>query len=72
VSLDGVSPSLKELSFDNPTQSYTLAQGAGNGLLKLDNGGGTASVTDGNGEHTISAPIELHSTLRSPCPRATR
>jgi hypothetical protein len=63
VSLDGVSPSLKELTFDNPTQSYTLAQGTGSGLLKLDNGVGTASVAADNGDHTISAPIELHSDV---------
>ena len=62
VSLNGVSPSLKGVTFNNPTQSYTVAQGSG-GTLKLNNGASAATISNLNGTHTISAPVELQSNL---------
>ncbi len=58
VNLGGASPSLKALTFDNTTHSYTLGP-TGGGILKLDNAAGTATVTNSNGSHTLGAPIEL-------------
>ena len=60
VSLNGVDPDVAAVTFDNSTYSYTIAQGSG-GTLTLDNGAGTASITDTAGDHTISAPVQLNS-----------
>jgi len=60
VNLDGASPNVKSVTFNNAVNSYTIATGSG-GSLNLDNGAGTASVTDSAGSHTISADIVLHS-----------
>jgi uncharacterized protein YhjY with autotransporter beta-barrel domain len=63
VTLDGVSPSLKAITFNNTLgASYTIAQGTG-GTLKLNNGAGTATITDTAGNHAISAPMELDSNV---------
>ncbi len=53
VSLNGTSPTLANLTFDNATRSYTLAQGSG-GSLVLN---GAATVVVNAGDHGISAPI---------------
>jgi autotransporter-associated beta strand protein len=60
ITLDGASPSLGSLCFDNSSASYTLAAGSG-GTLQLDNGPGTASLTVAAGSHTIAAPMILNS-----------
>lgn len=55
-------PSLRAITFDNATARYTL-RSSGNGVLRLDSGAGTASVTVASGFHRINAPVELHSNL---------
>ena len=62
VTLDGDSPSLNAITFDNTLGgSYTLAQGTG-GKFKLNAGaGGTAQIDNAAGNDTISAPVELDS-----------
>ena len=62
VTLDGASPSLKAITFNNSTHSYTIAQGT-SGTLKLN--GSPATVTDSAGSHTISAPVEFDSSVTS-------
>jgi len=60
VTLDGTY-SVGSLSF-NDANSYTIApQSPTVGVLKMDNGSGTATVTDFGGAHTISAPVVLNS-----------
>ncbi|MGA2442326.1 MAG: dockerin type I repeat-containing protein [Tepidisphaeraceae bacterium] len=51
--------SVGNLSFSS-SFSYDLAPGTA-GVLTMDNGSGTASVTDFSGTHTISAPVVLNS-----------
>ena len=46
------------LSFNNAANAFTLAAGAGANIT-LDNGAGTAFVTDSAGSHTIQAPLTL-------------
>jgi hypothetical protein len=58
VSLNGASPSLSAITFNNSSASYTIAQGTG-GTVKLN--GSPATITDSAGNHTISAPVELDS-----------
>ncbi|MCE9609991.1 MAG: choice-of-anchor D domain-containing protein [Chthoniobacter sp.] len=60
VSLDGASPSLKAVTFDNAAHGYEI-DNAGGGTLKLDNGAASATVTNSAGSHVISAPVELRS-----------
>lgn len=43
--------------------NYTIARGAGSGVLELNNGVGVATVSASSGNHTLSAPLELHSDL---------
>ncbi len=59
VSLDGASPSLSGLTFDN-ANAYTLAQGSG-GELTLKGNGGAAVITVANGSHCVAAPVTLGS-----------
>ena len=58
VTLDGASPSLASLTFNNSSTSYTIAQGSG-GTLTLNGGAGSASLTVLSGIHAISAPMTL-------------
>jgi autotransporter-associated beta strand protein len=62
ASLDGTDPSLAAITFDNSGASYTISQGSG-GVLHLADGGNSASITVSSGSHTISAPVELDSSL---------
>jgi fibronectin-binding autotransporter adhesin len=62
VNLNGVSPSLTGITFDNASGSYTIAQGSG-GNLVLNNGGGNATIATVNGSHAISADVALSSNL---------
>jgi len=61
VNLDGVSPSLANVTF-NSTGSYTIAQGSG-GTLHLANGPSPTTLTVAAGSHTISAPVALDSSV---------
>ena len=58
ITLDGASPSLASLTFDNSSAGYTLAVGSG-GTLQLNGGPGPASLNVANGSHTIAAPLLL-------------
>jgi autotransporter-associated beta strand protein len=60
VTLNGISPSLKAVTFSNSGKSYTLAS-TGGGKLILNAGGSTATVNDTAGNHTISARVEMDS-----------
>ncbi len=60
VSLQGVSPSLQAVVFDNATHGYEI-DNVGGGTLRLYNGAATATVTNSAGTHVISAPVELRS-----------
>jgi autotransporter-associated beta strand protein len=62
VRLDGADPSITAIAFDNSSTSFTISQGTG-GVLHLANSGGSASITVSSGSHTISAPVELDSSL---------
>ena len=58
VTLDGQSPYLNTVTFNNAsTGSYNLAPGTG-GTIHLDSTG-TANITNTAGSNTISAPVEL-------------
>jgi len=59
VTLDGVSPSLQRITFDNSTASYHLAQGSGSGALTMQGNGGAATIEVLAGTHQISAPVNL-------------
>jgi autotransporter-associated beta strand protein len=61
VTIDNDSPSLMAITFNNANNSYTIGQGTGTGILKLNSYTGTATVTDTAGNHQISAPLELDS-----------
>jgi len=59
VTLDGASPSLQSLTFNNTAASYSIAQGTG-GTLHLNHGSGTAAINV-TGSHSITAPVALDS-----------
>jgi fibronectin-binding autotransporter adhesin len=60
VTLDGDSPSLNAITFNDSAASYNIGQGTG-GTVHLNNGAGTATITDTAGNNTISAPVEFDS-----------
>ena len=61
VTLDGDNPSLNAITFNDATGgSYNIAQGT-SGMLKLNAGNGTATITGVHGSNQISAPMELDS-----------
>jgi len=63
VTLGGDSPSLNTITFDNTLgASYNITP-TGGGTLKLNNGAGTAAITDTAGNNTISAPMEFDSNV---------
>jgi len=62
ANLNGQSPTLAGITFNDTATSYTIAQGSG-GTLRLANGTGLAMLTVAAGWHTISAPIELDSNV---------
>ena len=55
VSLNGATPALASITFNNAATSYTIAQGSG-GTITLQSG---ASVAVQAGTHTIAAPLSL-------------
>jgi autotransporter-associated beta strand protein len=62
VRLDGVSPSVAGVTFNNSGAAFTISQGTG-GVLHLANGSDSAAITVSAGNHTISAPVALDSRL---------
>lgn len=58
VTLDGASPSLRGITFDNAMDSYTLGEGSGGGIA-FNGGSGSAFLTNLNGNHEISAPVDF-------------
>ena len=63
INLNGASPSLAGVVFNNAGGSYLVAQNSGSSPLRLNNGAGAATITGSNGTHAISAPVELDSDL---------
>jgi len=63
VTLSGASPYLNNITFadTNANTSYTIAQG-GSGTIHLDSTG-TATITNSDGNNTISAPVEFDSAV---------
>ena len=57
VSLDGASPNLKSITFNNTSASYTLAQGSGGTITMNAGSGDSAATISVTGNHTISAQI---------------
>ena len=57
ITVDGAF-TVGSLAFNNPTNAYTLAAGAGANLT-LDNGASMSLVTVSAGSHTIAAPMTL-------------
>ncbi len=65
ISLGSASPHVAAITLANTNTSgfaYTIA-GGGSGVLHLDNGGGTASITASSAGQSITAPIALDSNL---------
>ncbi len=58
ITLNGTSPSLAAITFNSAAQSYTIAQGSG-GTISLQ---ANATITDSNGSHLISAPVDFGSS----------
>ena len=58
VTLDGPSPSLASLTFNNTAAGYGLAAGSG-GTLHMNGGSAAAAVTVAAGSPTLSAPLVL-------------
>jgi autotransporter-associated beta strand protein len=56
ISLDGQSPTVASIAFNNAATSYTIAQGSG-GSVSLAGSGASVAVYAGN--HSISAPLGL-------------
>jgi len=58
ITLGDAVPTLRSLTFDNGSASYTVAPG-GSGRLQLGTSGGNGSLTVLSGNHTVSAGIEF-------------
>jgi autotransporter-associated beta strand protein len=63
ITLDGAKPSLAGLTFNSGSNGYTIAQGTGDGTLRLDNGENSASIAVSEGSQAISAPLALDSSV---------
>jgi autotransporter-associated beta strand protein len=61
VTLDG-NRTIGGAAFSSASGNYTIAQGTGGSLI-IDNNGTTAHFSNLTGNHTISAPVVLNSTL---------
>jgi autotransporter-associated beta strand protein len=59
AALDGATPALAGIAFDNATTSYTIAPGSGGSVTLQSASGATVSVVSGN--HSITAPLVLAS-----------
>ncbi len=62
ANLNGASPTLAGITFNNSAVSYTIAPGSG-GTLQLSNGSSSATIEDAAGNHSITAPVALSSNL---------
>jgi hypothetical protein len=60
--LDGASPSIAAITFNNSSKNYTISQGSG-GVLHFADRGNNATVTISSGKHAISAPVALDSSV---------
>ena len=60
--LNGVSPTLAGIIFNNGTTSYTIARGSG-GAVQLSNGANSATIQVVAGNHSITAGLALLSNL---------
>lgn len=59
MTLDGASPVLTQITFNNADASYTIGKGSGNGSITLGTASHAASVTNSSGSHAISADVSL-------------
>jgi hypothetical protein len=74
VRLDGATPSLAAIRFNNTTTSsasFTIIQGTG-GILHMANGANSAVITVTSGSHFINAPVELDSNVTVSLPAGTQ
>jgi autotransporter-associated beta strand protein len=62
ANLDGANPALAGITFNNSTNSYTIARGTG-GSLQLGAGTSLGIVQVAGGNHAITAPLALLSNL---------
>ena len=60
VDLGNSSPSIAALTFGPGAPNYVI-QSSGSGVLQLNNGGGTATISIAAGSQTIAAPVQLTS-----------
>jgi autotransporter-associated beta strand protein len=63
ITLDGAAPQLRELNFNNASNSYTIAKGTGNGSIGLGNATNAGAMNNSAGSHTVSADIVLGNRL---------
>ncbi len=63
ITLDDAAPQLKELTFNNASNGYTIAQGSGNNALGLGNATNAGLLRNQAGNHTISAGVSLGNDL---------
>lgn len=63
VTLDGNSPQLRQLTFNNANNGYTIATGTGSASVQLGNGTYTGTMTNQAGKHIISANVVLGNAL---------
>jgi autotransporter-associated beta strand protein len=70
ATLDGASPTLAGITFDNTTTSYTVAQGSGGSVTLQSAGGTTVNVLSGN--HAITAPLVLASAVNFTAATSTK
>lgn len=62
VSLNGSSPTLAGITFNNGAATYAIAPGSG-GALQMSNGGANATIQVAAGNHGIQSPVTLVSNL---------
>jgi autotransporter-associated beta strand protein len=62
ISLNGNSPNLRTIEFNNSAASYTIATGTG-GVIALGNATNAGSMQNHGGQHTISSAIQLGNRL---------
>ena len=70
ISLGNATPHIANLTLTG-SPIYTLAQGTGSGVLRMDNGSSTATITASNAAHVISAAVALDSNTQVTLAAAT-
>jgi autotransporter-associated beta strand protein len=63
VTLDGNAPQLRQLTFNNANNGYTIATGTGSASLELGNATNAGSMVNQAGQHAISANVVLGNHL---------